>query len=40
MVPKHELPKSIPLHDQMLNCETNVYELEDHVGEKDGTWTS
>jgi len=40
MVPKHELPKSIPLHDQMFNYKTNVYELEDHVGEKDGTWTS
>jgi hypothetical protein len=34
MVPKHELPKSIPLHNQGLNCEANICELEDHVGEK------
>jgi len=34
MVPKHELLKSIPLHIQELNCKKNVYELEDHVGEK------
>jgi hypothetical protein len=34
MVPKCELPKSIPLHAQGLNCETNFCELEDHVGEK------
>jgi len=36
MVPKHELTKSIPLHNQGLNCEANICELEDHVGEKDG----
>jgi len=34
MVPKHELPESIPLHNQWLNFKTNFYELEDHVGEK------
>jgi hypothetical protein len=34
MVPKRELPEIIPLHDQRLNCGTNVYELEDHVREK------
>ncbi len=34
MVPNYELFESIPLHGQRLNCETNVYELEDHVGEK------
>jgi hypothetical protein len=33
MVPKCELPKSIPLHNQWLNFETNVCELEDHVNE-------
>jgi len=34
MVPKCELPKSIPLYAQGLNCGTNIRELEDHVGEK------
>jgi hypothetical protein len=34
MVPKHELPKSIPLHSQRLNYRARVCELEDHVGEK------
>jgi hypothetical protein len=34
MVPKRKLPEIIPLHDQRLNCGTNVYELEDHVREK------
>jgi len=34
MVPKHKLPKSIPLHIQELNYKANVYELEDHVGEE------
>jgi len=34
MVPKQELPKSIPLHAQRLNYGTNVYELEEDVGEK------
>jgi hypothetical protein len=34
MVPKHELPKSISLHAQRLNCEIGFCELEDHVGEK------
>jgi hypothetical protein len=34
MVPKHELLENIPLHNQGLNCKVNVYELEDHVGEK------
>ncbi len=33
MVPKCELPESIPLHTQRLNCGTNIYELEDHVKE-------
>jgi hypothetical protein len=33
MVPKHELPKSISLHAQGLNCGVGVCELEDHVGE-------
>jgi hypothetical protein len=33
-MPKHELLKIIPLHRQRLNCETNICELEDHVGEK------
>jgi len=33
-VPKCELPKSIPLHAQGLNCGANIRELEDHVGEK------
>ncbi len=34
MVPKLELPKNIPLHTQGLNSEIDIYELEDHVGEK------
>jgi len=34
MVPKHELPKNIPPHDQGLNYGANVYELEDHVRER------
>ncbi len=34
MVSKRKLPKSIPLHAQVLNYETNIYELEDHVGGK------
>ncbi len=34
MVPKRELPKNIPLHNQGLNYEINVCELEDHIGEK------
>jgi hypothetical protein len=34
MVPKHELLENIPLHIRELNYEQNVYELEDHVGEK------
>jgi hypothetical protein len=34
MVPKRELPESVPLHVQGLNYEANVNELEDHVGEK------
>jgi hypothetical protein len=34
MVPKHELLKSIPLHIQEQNYGKDVYELEDHVGEK------
>ncbi len=34
MVPKCELPESIPLHGQGLDCGANVHELEDHVGEK------
>jgi hypothetical protein len=34
MVPKHKLFKNIPLHVQKLNCEEDVYELKDHVGEK------
>jgi hypothetical protein len=34
MVPKRELPESIPLHAQGLNCGASVCELEDHVGEK------
>ncbi len=33
-MPKRELPKSISLHAQGLNCRANVCELEDHVGEK------
>ncbi len=33
-MPKHQLPKNIPLHGQGLNCRINVCELEDHVGEK------
>jgi hypothetical protein len=35
MVPKCKLPKSIPLHAQGLNYKANVYELKDHVGERD-----
>jgi hypothetical protein len=34
MVPKHKLFESIPLHDQGINCGTNVCELEDHVREE------
>jgi hypothetical protein len=34
MVPKRELPKSIPLRTQGLNCKVNICELEDRVGEK------
>ncbi len=34
MVLKHKLPESIPLHDQRLNYEADICELEDHVGEK------
>ncbi len=34
MVPKHKLPKNIPLHPRKLNCGTYICELEDHVGEK------
>jgi len=34
MVPKCELPESIPLHGQRLNYLINVSELEDHVGER------
>jgi hypothetical protein len=34
MVPKRELLENIPLHGQGLNCRANIYELEDHVGEK------
>jgi hypothetical protein len=34
MVPKRELPESIPLHNQGLNYGVKVCELEDHVGEK------
>jgi hypothetical protein len=34
MVSKCKLFKNIPLHLQNLNCKENVYELEDHVGEK------
>jgi hypothetical protein len=34
MVPKCELPKSIPLDVQGLNYRTSVCELKDHVGEK------
>jgi hypothetical protein len=35
MVPELELPKSIPLHAQELNCEIDTCELEDHVREKE-----
>jgi hypothetical protein len=38
MVPNHELPESNPLHGSRLNYETNICELEDHVGEKG--WSS
>ncbi len=34
MVPKRKLPQSILLHEERLNYEADVYELEDHVGEK------
>ncbi len=34
MVPKRELLKSIPMHNQGLKYEASVCELEDHVGEK------
>jgi hypothetical protein len=34
MVLKDELPKSIFLHAQRLNCGAGICELEDHVGEK------
>ncbi len=34
IVPKKELPKSIPLQAQGLNCETCIYEFKYHVGEK------
>ncbi len=37
-MPKRELPKNIPLHNQGLNYGINVCELEDHVGAKG--WTS
>ncbi len=33
-MPKHELFENIPLYIQKLNCKENIYELEDHVGEK------
>ncbi len=33
MVPKHELFESIPLHEQGLNYEADVCELDDHVKE-------
>jgi len=33
-VPKHELTKNIPLHNERLNYKVNICELEDHVGEK------
>jgi hypothetical protein len=34
MVPKRKLLENILLHNQRLNCKTNVCELEGHVGEK------
>ncbi len=34
MAPKHEPLENIPLHDQGLNYKANVFDLEDHVGEK------
>jgi len=34
LVPRHGLFLNIPLHVQELNYEENIYELEDHVGEK------
>jgi hypothetical protein len=34
MVLKCELLKSIPLDTQEQKCGTNVYQLEDHGGEK------
>jgi hypothetical protein len=34
MMPKCELLKSIPLHGQRLYCKICIYELEDHVWEK------
>jgi hypothetical protein len=36
MVPKHKLPESIPLHDEGLNYGTNVCELKDMLGKRDG----
>ncbi len=33
-MPKCELFENIPLHFQELNYKKNIYELEDHVGEK------
>jgi hypothetical protein len=34
ILPKYELPKSIPLHVQELNYGINICELEDHVEEE------
>jgi hypothetical protein len=34
MVPKCELFENIPLHFQKLNYKKDIYELNDHVGEK------
>jgi hypothetical protein len=31
---KMQATQEYTLHSQRLNCEANVYELEDHVGEK------
>ncbi len=33
-MPKQKLFENIPLHAQGENRETNIYELENHVGEK------
>jgi len=33
-VPNRELPETIPLRAQMLNCGAGICQLEDHVGEK------